>query len=57
MMARDSDQLLAATRRKIVETVAHANGNLQKDVEQAVKNTLFSETRRRPMVFVSVNKI
>jgi len=36
--------------------VARANGNLQGDVEQVVKSYLFNETRRRPMVFVTVSK-
>jgi ribonuclease J len=56
MVKGESDELLAQARRKIMESVNSANGNLQQDVEQAVKNVLFSETRRRPMVFVTVNK-
>ena len=56
MLSRESDEVLAQARRRIIETVNKANGNLQQDVEQVVKSVLFSETRRRPMVFVSVNK-
>lgn len=56
MVKGESDEVLSQARRKIVETVNSANGNLQQDVEQAVKNVLFSETRRRPMVFVTVGK-
>jgi len=56
MLTRESDEVLAQARRRIIETVNKANGNLQQDVEQVVKSVLFSETRRRPMVFVSVNK-
>ncbi|HEY9086900.1 MAG TPA: ribonuclease J [Anaerolineaceae bacterium] len=56
MVKGESDEVLAQARRKIIESVNSANGNLQQDVEQAVKNVLFSETRRRPMVFVTVNR-
>jgi ribonuclease J len=56
ILNRDSDEMLEQTRRKIAETVVHANGNLQKDVEQVVKDVLYTETRRRPMVFVTVNR-
>jgi mRNA degradation ribonuclease J1/J2 len=39
------------------EVIAKANGNLQKDVEQAVRTQLYQETRRSPMVFVTVSKV
>lgn len=54
LMNRDEDGLKSITRAKIQETIAHANGNLQKDVEKAVRNALYSETRRRPLVLVTV---
>lgn len=57
IMTRDSDEVLAQARRKVIEAVQHANGNLQKDVESAVSNYLFTETRRRPIVFVTVNRV
>ena len=41
----------------IVDTIARANGNLQKDVEKAVGDYLYGETRRRPVVFVTVTRI
>jgi mRNA degradation ribonuclease J1/J2 len=37
-----------------MDTATHANGHMQKDVEQAVSNFLYKETRRRPMVLVNV---
>jgi mRNA degradation ribonuclease J1/J2 len=39
-----------------MDTALHANGHMQRDVEQAVSNFLFSETRRRPMVLVNILK-
>jgi ribonuclease J len=57
MITRDAEEVLLQARRKIADTVCHANGSLQRDVEQAVRDLLFNETRRRPMVFVTVNRI
>ena len=52
----DSQDLLNSLRNRIVDTAAHANGNIQKDLEQAVGNYLYSETHRRPMVLVNIIK-
>jgi ribonuclease J len=57
MVTRDADDLLVTARRRIAETASRANGNLQQDVEQTVRTFLYAETRRRPMVFVTVSKI
>jgi ribonuclease J len=57
MVARDGNEVLNGARKRIGEVVASANGSLQKDVETAVKNYLYNETRRQPMVFVTVSKI
>jgi ribonuclease J len=57
MMTRDSDELMYSLGKKVSEIVARANGNLQKDVEQAIRTQLYQETRRSPMVFVSVSQI
>ncbi|MEX2161357.1 MAG: ribonuclease J [Anaerolineales bacterium] len=53
---RDSEQLLAETRRHIEKVVAQANGNLQESVEQNLRTFLYDATKRRPMIFVVVNK-
>jgi ribonuclease J len=57
LLTRDADELLYALGKKVTEVVARANGNLQKDVEQAIRTQLYQETRRSPMVFVSVSQI
>jgi ribonuclease J len=49
--------ILAELRRRIKDTAATANGNLQADVAKSVRNYLYSETHRSPSVFVTVNKI
>jgi ribonuclease J len=57
MLTRETDELMYQVGKKVSETVAKANGNLQKDVEQAVRSQLYQETRRSPMVFITVSKI
>jgi ribonuclease J len=52
----DSQELLNGLRNRINDTASRANGNIQKDLEQAVGNYLYSETHRRPMVLVNVVK-
>lgn len=56
MLPREAEELLTQTRRRVADTVSRANGNLKKDVEETVKTFLYSETRRKPLVFVSVSK-
>jgi ribonuclease J len=57
MLTRDADDLMNQIGKKVGEVIAKANGNLQKDVEQAVRTQLYQETRRSPMVFVTVSKV
>jgi ribonuclease J len=57
MISRDTDDLVNSTRKKICDVVSKANGNLQEDVEQAVRTYLYNETRRSPMVFVTVTRV
>ncbi|GAP15663.1 conserved hypothetical protein [Longilinea arvoryzae] len=56
VIAQDSDEIFNSARRKVTETVSRANGNLQKDVEESVGDYLYSETHRRPMIFVTVSR-
>jgi ribonuclease J len=57
MISEGCDELVGNVKKRIIETVARANGNLQGDVEQVVKSYLFNETRRRPMIFVTTSKV
>ncbi len=47
---------MAGLRTRVIDTATRANGNIQKDIEQAVSNYLYKETQRRPMIFVNVVK-
>ena len=51
-----SDELMKETREQIEDTLARSNGNMKQDVESRLRSFLFSETKRRPMIFVVVNK-
>ncbi len=55
--AADAEELLHATRQKVVETINCAsNGRMKSDIEQTLKSFLYSKTKRRPMVFVSMSE-
>jgi ribonuclease J len=53
VFVRDSDELLAEAREK-VRSIVHDNsdGNLDERIERELSKFFFSETRRRPMIFV-----
>lgn len=57
LMSKDEEELISLTRTKIEDAVLYANGHLQKDVEKAVRNVIYSETRRKPLVVVSVSEL
>lgn len=53
----DAEDLLTRTRQIVTEAVnCTSNGRMQEDLEQAVKSYLYTKTKRRPMVFVSVSQ-
>lgn len=54
---RASDELLEEARRIIREAVRNGNGNLQRDLQEAIRSFLYNRTRRRPMVFVTLNRV
>ena len=49
ILPRDCDELLGGLRKKAVEAASRANGNIRRDVEEAVREYIYSETRRRPI--------
>lgn len=57
IIMRDETDLLTGLRKRILEKVQSSNGNVNKEIEQATKDYLYSETRRQPMVFVTVNRL
>ncbi len=54
--AKDSDELFSATRRLISDSIdCTSNGRMPGDLEQTIKSFLYSRTKRRPMVFVTIS--
>jgi ribonuclease J len=54
----DAEDLLDNTRRIVTESInCVSNGRLQGDLEQAVKSYLYTKTKRRPMVFVTLSQV
>jgi ribonuclease J len=51
---RDARNLIDSMQKLIKETVQDANGNLQNDLQQALKSYIYNETKRRPMIFVTM---
>jgi ribonuclease J len=52
---REEEDLLKDTRKLVREEISCENGDLQKDLEKKIKSFLYSRTKRRPMVFVTIN--
>jgi ribonuclease J len=54
---REAEDLLSAARQLVVETVdCSSNGKIRIDLEQTLKSFLYSKTKRRPMVFVTMSQ-
>ncbi len=56
MCKLDSGELNTRLRKKVVETVKRVGGKDRNEIEQVVKNYLYAETRRRPVVMVNLGK-
>ncbi|NPV78523.1 MAG: ribonuclease J [Anaerolineae bacterium] len=53
----EASEIFDEVRRRVTEKVSRSNGNMQKDVEQLVRNYLYEQTRRSPRVFVQVARV
>ena len=53
---RDANELLANIQKLIADTVRRSDGDIQDDLQQALKSYIYNETKRRPMIFVIINK-
>ncbi len=54
---RDAKDLIDLARNRITDTINRGNGNVQDDIEQTIKTFFYNETKRRPMVFVTINRL
>jgi ribonuclease J len=56
LVPEDANRLIPEVRKRVVEIVNHNGLNTEKDIAGAVKSYLHEETKRRPMVFVTLSK-
>ncbi|MEW6716608.1 MAG: ribonuclease J [Chloroflexota bacterium] len=54
---RDAQSLLEATGQLISRTIKKGDGNIHEEVQQTVKTYLYNETKRRPMVIVTLSRV
>jgi ribonuclease J len=52
----DANELLPEVRKRIMDIVNGGGLDAEKDIISAVKSFLYNETKRRPMVFVTLSK-
>jgi ribonuclease J len=54
---RDADQLVGQIKATVMDTLLTArNGRIREKLQENIARALFSETRRRPMVFTVINE-
>lgn len=53
----EAEELLFQTVARVTQAADKANGSLKADVERALKDFLYQETKRRPMVFVLATEV
>ncbi len=56
VLVREAEPLLTEARRLISTATKNSRGNIDRELHEVVSNFLYSETRRRPMVFININK-
>jgi len=56
IFSRDGDEMLEEARKAIIQAASRSNGNVRRVVEDTVREFIYGETRRRPMIFVNVNR-
>ncbi len=53
----DAETLLPAVRQRVLNVIHGGGMSVQKDIQDVVKTFLYNETKRRPMVFVTLTKV
>ncbi len=52
----DAERLIPEVRKRVVKAVHNGGLDTDKDIANTVKNYLYEQTRRRPMVFVTLSR-
>lgn len=53
----DEEDLLPLVRKRVVDVIHNGGLDMQKDIVNVVKTLIYNETRRKPMVFVTLTKV
>lgn len=53
----DAEDLLPLVRKRVVDVIHNGGLDMQKDIVNVVKTFIYNETRRKPMVFVTLTKV
>ena len=56
MSNEDSQELYAEIKRRTQKLVQFPGNNLQRDIENMVKGLIYEDTRRQPVIFVTMTK-
>lgn len=52
----ESEDLLKSTRKIVTDAInCSSNGRMRSDLEESVRSHLYTKTKRRPMVFVTIS--
>jgi ribonuclease J len=54
--AEDAENLVPAVRKRVVDVIHGGGMSVQKDIVDVVRTFIFNETKRRPMIFVTITK-
>lgn len=53
----DAETLIPLVRKRVIDVIHNGGLDMQKDIVDVVKTFLYNETRRKPMVFVTLTKV
>ncbi len=57
VVSEDAEDFVALLRKRVKKVLKGASGDLEKALEQAIKNFIYGELRRRPQIFVTVKDV
>ena len=57
MLPEELDTMIDGLKRQIKKTVKKTTKELESEIIRSVKSYLYKETKRSPLIFVTVNKI
>ena len=54
--AEDAETIIPAVRKRVIDVIHSGGMSVQKDIVDVVRTFIYNETKRRPMVFVTITK-